>query len=271
MLGDITIGQMYPANSIVHRLDPRFKIVFTIIFVVMLFMSGSLALVFNVAFVIFSYLISKIPLKMLLKTVKPIIPVVIFMTAFNLFFYSGETLLTPEGFFIKIYLEGIYMALFMSVRILCIIAGTSVLTYTTSSIELTDAIESLLSPLKIVKFPVHELAMMMTIALRFIPTLIEETQKIMSAQKARGADFESGNLISRVKALMPILIPLFVSAIKRANELATAMESRCYHNGIGRTRLKTLKSGPRDYVALGVMALALAAVVVLGIYFPSIY
>ena len=270
MLSDITIGQMYPSNSLVHRLDPRFKIVLTILFVVMLFCADSVvALAINAVFVIVCYIISKIPLKMLFKTIKPIIPIVLFMTVFNLLFYSGETVLVSFWAF-KITLEGIYMAIFMSVRILCIIAGTSVLTYTTSSIELTDAIESLLSPLKVIKFPVHELAMMMTIALRFIPTLIEETNKIMSAQKARGADFESGNLIRRVKALMPILIPLFVSSIKRANELATAMESRCYHNGIGRTRMKSLKCAPRDFVALFVMLVLTAGIIVLGFYTPNI-
>ena len=259
---DITIGQMYPGNSVVHRLDPRFKIVFTLIFVVMLFSASSAAaMILNIAFVLFCYILAKIPLKMLWKTLKPVIPIVIFMTVFNVLFFGGETVLFKAWIF-KVTLEGVMTAVFMIFRISLIIVGTSLLTYTTSSIELTDAIESLLSPLKKIRFPVHELAMMMTIALRFIPTLIEETGKIMSAQKARGADFESGNLIARAKALMPILIPLFISAIKRAGELATAMESRCYHNGIGRTRLKKLTSSKRDYVALAVM-IALAAVVFL--------
>ncbi len=263
MLGDITIGQMYPSNSVVHRLDPRFKLVFTVVFVVMLFCANTLlAMLVNIAFVLITYAISKIPFKMLAKTVKPIVPIVLFMTVFNLLFYQGETLLL-EFWIIKISREGAVMALFMIFRIVLIIAGTAILTYTTSSIELTDGIESLFSPLKAVKVPVHELAMMMTIALRFIPTLIEETQKIMSAQKARGADFESGNLLARAKALMPILIPLFISAIKRAGDLAIAMESRCYHNGIGRTRLKQLKAGARDYVALAVMLLILALVLLL--------
>ena len=270
MLGDITIGQMYPANSVIHRLDPRFKLVFTIMFVIALFCADSyIGLAVNLVFVIVAYALSKIPIKMLVKTVKPLLPIVLFMMIFNVLFYQGETVLYKLWIF-TITREGVVAAAFMVFRIILIISGTALLTYTTSSIELTDAIESLLSPLKIVKFPVHELAMMMTIALRFIPTLIEETEKIMSAQKARGADFESGNLIKRAKALMPILIPLFISAIKRAGDLATAMESRCYHNGIGRTRMKKLKAGGRDFVSLAVMLLILAAVIVAGIFTPKI-
>lgn len=264
MLGDITIGQMYPSNSAIHKLDPRFKIVFTVIFVGMLFCANTVsALALNVGFVLISYALAKIPLRMLLKTIKPVLPIVLFMMVFNVFFYGGETVLF-EAWIFRLTREGIIMAVFMVFRIVLIIAGTAILTYTTSSIELTDAIESLFSPLKVVHFPVHELAMMMTIALRFIPTLIEETQKIMSAQKARGADFESGNLIARAKALMPILIPLFISAIKRAGDLATAMESRCYHNGIGRTRMKKLTASKRDGVALAVMIALLVLVIVLG-------
>lgn len=260
---DITIGQMYPSNSIVHRLDARFKIVFTVMFVVGLFIANSpIAVAVNILFVIAAYILSKIPFKMLLKTLKPVVPIIVFMTFFNILFYGGQTVLLKWWIF-KITKEGLITAAYMILRITLIIAGTSLLTYTTSSMELTDALESLLSPLKKIKLPVHELAMMMTIALRFIPTLIEETQKIMSAQKARGADFESGNILKRAKALMPILIPLFISAIKRAGELATAMESRCYHNGIGRTRLKVLKSSKKDYVALFVMIVFTAAAVLL--------
>ncbi len=262
-MGDITLGQMYPGNSVLHRLDARFKIVFTVMFVVMLFISSSpIALAVNAVFVAASYLLAKIPFKMLFKTLKPVIPIVLFMLVFNIIFYSGETVLLKFWIF-KITKEGLLTAVFMVFRISLIVLGTALLTYTTSSIELTDAIESLLSPLKKLRFPVHELAMMMTIALRFIPTLIEETGKIMSAQKARGADFESGNIAKRVKALFPIIIPLFASAIKRAGELATAMESRCYNNGIGRTRLKVLKSGKNDYVALTVMTALLAVVIAL--------
>lgn len=253
MLSDITIGQMYPSNSVIHKLDPRFKLVFTIIFVVALFLAETaVGIAVNALFVIVTYILAKIPFSLVAKTIKPVLPIVIFMMLFNVLFYGGETVLFKFWVF-KLTLEGIKMAVFMVFRIILIISGTAILTYTTSSIELTDALESLLSPLKAVKFPVHELAMMMTIALRFIPTLIEETEKIISAQKSRGADFESGNLLKRAKALMPILIPLFISAINRAGDLATAMESRCYHNGIGRTRLKKLKSSSRDYIALSVM------------------
>ena len=262
-MGDITLGQMYPGNSILHRLDARYKIVFTVMFVIMLFVSASpIAIAVNVALVAVCYLLAKIPFKMLFKTLKPVIPIVVFMLVFNVIFYSGETVLLKWWIF-KITKEGLLTAVFMVFRIALIVLGTALLTYTTSSIELTDAIESLFSPLKKLKFPVHELAMMMTIALRFIPTLIEETGKIMSAQKARGADFESGNLVKRVKALFPIIIPLFASAIKRAGELATAMESRCYNNGIGRTRLKSLKSGKNDYVAAVFMTAIFALVIVL--------
>lgn len=270
MLSDITIGQMYPASSPVHRLDARFKIVFTVLFVVALFMSNTIpAIILNIVFILSVYVFSKIPLKMLFKTIKPIIPIVVFMMFFNIFFYTGRTVLF-KVWILTLTKEGLVNALFMAFRVIAIISGTAVLTYTTSSIELTDAIESLFTPLKVIKFPVHELAMMMTIALRFIPTLIEETEKIMSAQKSRGADFESGNMIKRAKALMPILIPLFISAIKRANELATAMESRCYHNGIGRTRMKQLKSSTRDFVALIVMALFLSAVILMRVFLPHI-
>ena len=267
---DITIGQMYPANSLVHRLEPRVKIIFTIVFVVMLFVSSSpFSLALCLAFMLLCYALSKIPFKMLIKTLKPVVPIVLFMLVFNMFFYNGETVLF-KAWILKLTREGIETAVFMVFRIVILIAGTSLLTYTTSSIQLTDAIESLLSPLKIFKFPVHDLAMMMTIALRFIPTLIDETQKIMSAQKSRGADFESGNLMRRVKALLPILIPLFISAVKRATELATAMESRCYNNGIGRTKMKKLKIAPRDCVSAVVVAAVLAGVIVLNIFTTNI-
>ncbi|MBQ9937334.1 MAG: energy-coupling factor transporter transmembrane protein EcfT [Oscillospiraceae bacterium] len=264
MLSDITIGQMFPGNSLIHKLDARYKIVFTIIFMVMLFCANSLiGMAITLLFVIFIYLLAKIPLTMLLKSLKPIIPIVIFMTVFNVFFYSGETVIFKWGI-IKLTLEGLKMTGVMMFRVISVISGTAMLTYTTSSIELTDAIESLMSPLKKVKFPVHDLSMMMTIALRFIPTLIEETDKIMSAQKSRGADFESGNIIKRAKALMPILIPLFLSAVTRAGELATAMESRCYRGGEGRTKMKQPKSDKRDYISLVFMIVLTALVISLN-------
>lgn len=245
-------------------MDPRVKLVLTVAFIVMLFMSQSIyGLLVGIAFTVFSFAVSRIPAKMILKSLKPIVPIIIFTALLNLFFVrTGEVLW--EFYFIKITQSGVHTAVFMTVRIICLIVGTSLLTYTTSPIELTDAIERLLSPLKKIKVPVHELAMMMTIALRFIPTLIEETDKIMAAQKARGADMETGSLMQRARALIPILIPLFVSSFRRAEELAMAMECRCYHGGDGRTRMKQLKTGAADYIAIAVTALFIAAVAVIN-------
>lgn len=265
MLKDITIGQYFPGNSAVHRLDPRFKIIITAVFIVSLFCADNfLGLLISCVFMLISFLISKIPLKLMMKSIKPIVPIIIFTTVLNLFFLDGVTLFKIG--FLKITYEGVRTSLFMIIRIIALIMGSSLLTYTTSPITLTDAIERLMSPLAKIHLPVHELAMMMTIALRFIPTLIEETDKIMSAQKARGADMESGNLMQRAKALTPILIPLFVSAFRRAEELALAMECRCYHGGEGRTRLKVMHTAPRDYVAIGCMVLLLAAVIVINCF-----
>ena len=265
MLKDITLGQYFPMNSVVHRMDARYKIIITLLFLVMLFCGQHLtSLIAGFLFVILATVCSKIPPKMLIKSIKPIVPILIVTGCLNLFLLEGgETYFSWK--FIKITEQGVQTSAFMLVRICLLIAGTSLLTYTTSPIVLTDAIESLLSPLKKLKMPVHELAMMMTIALRFIPTLIEETDKIMAAQKARGADMESGSLVQRAQALIPILIPLFVSAFRRAEELALAMECRCYHGGEGRTRLRELKSGLREYVALGITLLMFAAVIVLNI------
>lgn len=266
MLKDITIGQYFPGNSAVHRLDPRFKIIITAVFIVSLFCANNfLGLLISCVFMLISFLISQIPLKLMMKSIKPIIPIIIFTTVLNLFFLDGVTLFKLG--FIKITYEGIRTSLFMIIRIIALIMGSSLLTYTTSPITLTDAIERLMSPLAKIHLPVHELAMMMTIALRFIPTLIEETDKIMSAQKARGADMESGSLMQRAKALTPILIPLFVSAFRRAEELALAMECRCYHGGEGRTRLKELKSTAGDYTALGLSFVFLDAVILMNIIF----
>lgn len=264
MLKDITIGQYFPGNSILHKLDPRFKIILTILMLVLLFSASNYYSLFvGVMFVILCMLLSKIPLGVMIKGVKPILPLVAFTAILNLFFVTGDAPLFVWRF-IKIYPEGIKLTVFMIVRIVFLILGTSLMTYTTSPVVLTDALERLLSPLKLIKFPVHELSMMMTIALRFIPTLIEETDKIMSAQKARGADIESGGIIKRVKALIPILIPLFISSFKRAEELALAMESRCYRGGEGRTRLKQLKAGFRDFLALIIMLLVFGAVIALN-------
>ena len=265
MLKDITIGQYFPGKSVVHRLDPRFKIIITGVFIAMLFSADSfLGLAVGGIFLIISFLLSKIPFKLMLKSLKPIIPIILFTSVLNIFFLDGVPLVKLG--FIKITDEGLRTSAFMIIRIIALIMGSSLLTYTTSPITLTDAIERLLSPLKKIKLPVHELAMMMTIALRFIPTLIEETDKIMSAQKARGADMETGSLVQRAKALTPILIPLFVSAFRRAEELATAMECRCYQGGEGRTRLRQLHSTGGDFFALGLSVIFLNAVLLPGFY-----
>ena len=268
MIKDITIGQFFPGKSVIHRLDPRIKLLLTVMYIVMLFMADCFAgLGAGIFFLLISFLLSGIPMKMMAKSIKPIVPIIIFTGILNLFFISsGDVLL--EWKFIKITSGGVTTMVFMAVRIVLLICGTSLLTYTTSPITLTDAIERILSPLKVIKFPAHEIAMMMTIALRFIPTLIEETDKIMSAQKARGADMETGSLIKRAKALIPILIPLFVSAFRRAEELALAMECRCYHGGEGRTRLKQLRTAPRDYFAVAIGVAFIAAVIVLNRFSP---
>ena len=259
MLRDITIGQHFPGNSLVHRFDPRLKLVLTIAYIVLLFAaSNPLGLALSILFLAAMYKVAKIPGKMILKSLKPILPIVIFTAVLNLFFVSGEGEPLVHIWFLTIYAEGVRYAVLMAVRVMALIAGTSLLTYTTSPIVLTDAIEQLLKPLGKLHFPVHELAMMMSIALRFIPTLIEETDKIMSAQRARGADFESGNLLQRAKSLIPLLVPLFISAFRRADELAVAMECRCYHGGEGRTKLHVLQYEGRDYLAL-VLGLAVTA------------
>ena len=259
MIRDITIGQYFPGKSAIHKMDPRIKILLSILYIVMLFVADNMwGLLLGVLFGFAAYLISRIPLSMIWKSMKPVVPIVIFTAVLNLFLSTGDPLWQWK--FLKITREGIETAVFMSVRILCLIAGTSLLTYTTSPIALTDGIERLLSPLKKIKLPVHELAMMMTIALRFIPTLIEETDKIMDAQKARGAQLDSGTLKQRIQALVPVLIPLFISAFRRADELAMAMECRCYRGGEGRTRLKVLHCGARDWLCLAVCLAAFAAV-----------
>ncbi len=261
MLKDITLGQYFPGNSIIHRLDPRTKLIALVVFIVVLFTAASwvsYGIVF--AFLATVIAISKIPVKAIVKGLKPLILILVFTGLLNLLFTTGETVLVSFWRF-TITMEGVTRAVFMVVRILMLVSGTFLLTYTTSPISLTDGLESLLNPLKKIHMPVHELAMMMCIALRFIPTLIEETDKIMSAQKARGADFENGNLMERVKALIPILVPLFISAFRRADELATAMECRCYQGGDGRTKMKLLRMKRHDLGAFGVLA-ALTAVVI---------
>ncbi|HEX2937383.1 MAG TPA: energy-coupling factor transporter transmembrane component T [Ruminiclostridium sp.] len=267
MIKDITLGQFFPGETAVHRLDPRTKIVLTIAYMVGLFCSFNAAsLLFACVFMLIISIISKIPLRLVLKGLKPIIPIVIITSIINAMYIPGHVLFS--FYFIKVTYEGVRLAVFVTVRLIFLIVGTSMMTYTTSPIALSDGIEELLSPLKKIKLPVHELSMMMSIALRFIPTLIEETDKIMNAQKARGADFESGNLMQRIRALLPILIPLFVSAFRRAEELALAMDCRCYQGGEGRTRLRRLRLGKVDYISYGIFVLFFAVLIVLNIYIP---
>ena len=264
MLKDITLGQFFPGNSPVHKLDPRTKLVMLVVYIVALFVAVSwISYAVMLLFLTVCIAVSRIPLKSIFRGMKPMIFILAFTGILNIFFTAGETVLL-EFWVITVTLEGLIRAFFMMIRILMLITGTFLLTYTTSPIALTDGLESLLGPLKKIKLPVHELSMMMCIALRFIPTLIEETDKIMSAQKARGADFETGNLIQRVKALVPILVPLFISAFRRADELATAMECRCYHGGEGRTKMKLLRYKRRDYLTYGLGAVLLAGVITLA-------
>ena len=267
MIKDITIGQYFPGKSPIHRLDPRVKILLTLGYIVMLFVAqNAWSLGLGIVFGLVAYLLSRIPLTMIVKSLKPVVPVILFTAALNMIFVDGETVF--QLWVLKITREGIHTAVFMAVRIICLIAGTSLLTYTTSPIALTDGIERLMGPLGRFHFPVHELAMMMTIALRFIPTLIEETDKIMSAQKARGADLETGGLMQRARALIPILIPLFVSSFRRADELALAMECRCYRGGEGRTRMKQLQMGPGDFAASAIVVGCIAGVIALNLLIP---
>ena len=264
MLNNITMGQYYPVDSRVHRLDPRIKLILTIVFIVIVFIAKTfLGYAVILAFVYLASRLANVPFRMLLRGLKPLRLIIILTFLLNLLFTTGETLWL-EFWIVRITKEGFMQAAFYSLRLVFLVIGTSLLTLTTSPVSLADAIEILLTPLKKIHFPAHELAMMMTIALRFIPTLLEETDKIMKAQMARGADFESGNLISRAKAMVPLLVPLFVSAFRRAGDLAMAMEARCYHGGEGRTRLRVLKCEKRDYIACAVVALLIAVVVLLG-------
>lgn len=262
MLKDVTLGQFFPGSSIVHRLDPRCKFLLTIVYIAALFTAQSYVS-YAVMLIVTGVCIalSRIPLKVILRGLKPLWIIIALTAVLNIFFTPGRELVSFWK--ITITYEGLVRAVFMVLRITMLIAGTFLLTYTTSPIALTDAMEILFGPLKKLKVPVHEMSMMMSMALRFIPTLIEETDKIMSAQKARGADFETGNLMQRAKALLPILVPLFVSSFRRADELAVAMESRCYHGGKGRTRMKTLRMQGIDFLALFLGAAFLAAIFVL--------
>ena len=266
MTGNITLGQFVPGDSAVHRLDPRTKILAMIAYIVLVFLVQSMA-AFAVPFlfVALALLRSGVPLSYVWSSLKPMRWLIAFMFLINLFFTQGERVLF-SWWIVRVTAEGVRQAVFISLRLILLVAGTSLLTLTTSPIALTDGLERLLKPLARLRFPAHELAMMMTIALRFIPTLLEETDRIRKAQMARGADFESGGLIARARAMVPILVPLFVSAFRRADELAMAMESRCYHGGEGRTRMRELRLARRDLYAAGTVALFLAAVPVLQIW-----
>ena len=263
MIKDITLGQYYPGNSCIHRLDPRTKLVLVIAFIVTVFLVKSLWMfLLPGAFVVLATLLSGVPVGYVFKALKPIRWIILFMFVINLFMLkTGEVLL--EWWIIKITMDGVKQAIYITLRLMLLVTGTSLMTLTTTPISLTDGLEKLLNPLKAIKFPAHELAMMMTIALRFIPTLLEESDKIMKAQLARGADFESGNVFKRAKSMVPVLVPLFVSAFRRADELAMAMESRCYHGGEGRTRMRVLCFHWGDALAAAVVLIMGAAIIVI--------
>ena len=260
-LKDITLGQYFPGNTVIHRLDPRTKLLFTVLYIVALF-SAKGGVTYAVLFAVLcaSIAVSRIHPRNILRGMKPILFIIVLTAVLNIFYTPGDPIWQWK--FLKITVEGLWAAFFMVLRISFLITCTFLLTYTTSPIMLTDGLERLLGPLKKVRVPVHELSMMMSIALRFIPTLIEETDKIMSAQKARGADFDTGNLFQKAKALVPLLVPLFISAFRRADELATAMECRCYHGGEGRTRLRQLRFQGSDIAAL-ILGAALVALVLI--------
>lgn len=260
MLKDITLGQFFPGNSPIHRLDPRAKLIIMVFYIVALFVASNwISYSLVLVFLLVSIRISTIPPKAIIRGMKPVVFILAFTGILNLF-YNDEGIVLVRIWSLTITTEGVKHALFMMGRILMLISGTFLLTYTTSPISLTDGLESLMNPLKKIHVPVHELSMMMCIALRFIPTLIEETDKIMCAQKARGADFESGTIIERAKALIPVLVPLFISAFRRADELATAMECRCYQGGEGRTKMKLLRYSRMDFQGFGIILLVVCVV-----------
>lgn len=262
MLKDITLGQYFPGDTFVHRLDPRTKLTVLVLYIALIFTASTpVTMVIAVGSLALSVALSHIPPRSLLKGLKPLILIVILTGLLNLFYTDGTVLC--QWWIFRITREGIFRAVQMVLRIILLVCGTFLLTYTTSPLSITDGLERILNPFKKIGLPVHELSMMMSIALRFIPTLIEETDKIMSAQKARGADFETGGILKRAKALLPVLVPLFVSAFRRADELATAMECRCYHGGEGRTRLKQLSMDRSDYLTILFWIVLFAAVIVL--------
>lgn len=258
MIKDITIGQYVPGESFIHKLDPRIKILLSMIYIIDLFLVNSFkGYIFIIGFTLVAIIISKVPFSYIYKGLKPIFILLLITALLNIFMTGGAQGEVPlwQWKFLRVYKQGLVLAVFMIIRLVFLIIGTSLLTLTTSPIELTDGLEKLLNPFKKIGLPAHELAMMMTIALRFIPTLMDETDKIMKAQMARGADFETGNLFSRAKNLIPLLVPLFISSFRRADELAMAMEARCYRGGDGRTRMKILKLENRDFIAVTIIIL----------------
>ena len=269
MVRDVAFGQYFPGNSLMHKLDPRAKLLCFVAFIVVIFFTFNYASLGVVAaFTVFALISAGISPKFYFKSLKVILFVVIITSLLNLFYGSGEPIW--EWWILKLTWNGIHRAVFVSVRIVCLILLSSCLTFTTSPTELTDAIERLMKPLKVIRFPVHEVAMMMSLALRFVPTLLEETDKIMQAQRARGADMDSGSFIKRAKALIPVLIPLFVSAFRRAYDIATAMECRCYRGGTGRTRMKTLRMGGRDVGAFIATAMIIGGVILCNLLLTSV-
>lgn len=266
MIRDITIGQYYPAESVIHKLDPRVKIVCTLLYLISLFMFKSIVgYAFAVVFLMFCVKLSKVPFKFISRGLKPIIMLLLITVMFNLFLTPGGAVLLELGP-LKVTETGLTTAVYMAIRLIFLIMGSSLMTFTTTPNQLTDGLEKLLWPLNHIKVPVHAIAMMMSIALRFIPILLEETDKIMKAQIARGADLENGNLIQRVKAMVPIFVPLFVSAFRRASDLAMAMEARCYRGGEGKTKMKPLVYEGRDYSAYIIMLLYMVAAFLIGKY-----
>ncbi len=267
MISDITLGQFFPGRSLIHRLDPRTKIILATLFIVAVFVANNpVSFLLLLATTVILIAISRISFKVILKSIKPIVFILIFTAILNILMTKGAGEPLLSFWIISIYTEGIARAVMMALRVIILIVGSSILlTYTTSPISLTDGLESLLSPLKVVKLPVHTFAMMMSIALRFIPTLVEETEKIMNAQKSRGADFTTGSLAQRAKALIPLLVPLFVSSFKRAEELATAMECRCYRGDKNRTKLVKLEYRGLDFVFMGVFLLLLGGLICLTV------
>lgn len=265
MIRDITIGQYYPADSVLHKLDPRVKFIGTIVFLISLFVSKSfLGYLVATLFLVSMIVVSKVPFGFMVKGLKPIILILLITVMFNLFLIPGNALV--QFWIFKITDAGVIQAVKMGIRLIYLIIGSSIMTLTTTPNQLTDGLERLMRPFNAIKVPVHEIAMMMSIALRFIPILMEETDKIMKAQIARGADFETGNLIKRAKNLIPLLVPLFISAFRRANDLAMAMEARCYHGGEGRTQMKPLSYHKRDIIAYFLLILYLAAAIAVRIF-----